>query len=524
MPPPYTTDHITPRNWTEGGDNLKTPCTIPNRESDCPTGMIAISNGEACGTYCNRETCTLVGCTCWSEANKYTRNCGRDPATGPGTMCPSIGATTSSFVYSQGTGGTKGTAATNARIKCTYSTLPSDTALFSDTTMGIFTTGTRDTMRDDRCAQHNFSALKADTATCKTHYTSKESYDLELFKRIVSEGPSWIYNTAKREHVMTCITGSSVSLANDAANLLIHRIQGTNIQGQTYAGVTVTQPTDLEDTWGQYSEIVGFLNQLLRTSSEARDKVVPASIQTMVILAINTYCTSNPTHSSCSCVNATKQEANGPDPLTRCSTTDAALPGCDELKYLNDAFASVTSPNLAPFVLNVKAAFKPRCYASTCVSADLAGNQSVLRPDVYQAAACNSNLNVCFASIRAGGNISGDINLQQDCAAGTNQTIPSQLTSTQDRSGETVTVSSPTATGGGTPTTTSGPSRNGCVNGTCNEGGVTFNESDLIIKRGKSEFVDKYLQTPNKQKGAIGGILFCLFCCCCLLLLLMMSG
>ena len=511
MPPPYTTDHVIPQNWTDGGANLQTPCTIPKSESDCPTGMISISNGEACGTYCDKAVCIAS-----TRSNKYSRNCGRDPAQGPGTMCPSIGATTSSFVYSQGTGGAKGTAATNARIKCTYSTLPSDAALFSDTTMGIFPTGTRDTMRDERCAQYNFTALKADTSTCKTYYTSKGSYDLELFKRIVSEGPSWITISAKRQHVMTCITGSSVSLANDAANLLLDRINGVN--GSSYAGIQVTNmPSDLVNIWGLYPDIVGFMNQLLRTSTEAAGKVVPASIQAMVIATIRTYCTAHPDHAACSCVNATKQATGGPDPITRCGTTDAALPGCDDLKYLNDSFKSVTSPNLAPFVLNVKAAFKPRCYSSACVAADMAGSQDILRPDVYQASACNSNLNVCFASIKAGGNISGDINLQQNCAAGTNQAIPSQLTSTQDRTGETITVAPP-------PPTTSGPPRQGCVNGTCNEGGVTFNESDLIIKRGKSEFVDKYLQTPTKQKGALGGFIFCLCCCCCLLLLMMMSG
>lgn len=518
MPPPYTTDNITPQNWTDGGANLQTPCTIPNRDSDCPAGMIAISAGEACGTYCDKLVCISS-----TMSNKYSRNCGRDPTQGPGTMCPSIGATTTGFVYSQGTGGPKGTAATNARIKCTYSTLPSDNALFSDTTMGIFATGTRDTMRDDRCSQYNFTALKADTSTCKTHYTSKGSYDLELFKRIVSEGPAWITNEAKRQHVMTCITGSSVSLANDAANLLLDRLNG--VSGNSYAGIKVTSvPSDLKDSWGQYSEIVGFMNQLLRTSDEALGKVVPASIQAMIIATIRVYCTAHSDHSACSCVNATKQATGGPDPLTRCGTTDAALPGCDDLKYLNDSFAAVTSPNLAPFVLNVKAAFKPRCYSSACVAADLAGSQTVLRPDVYQAGACNSNLNVCFASIKAGGNISGDINLQQNCAAGTNQAIPSQLTSTQDKRGETITVASPPATGGGAPPTTSGPQRQGCVNGTCNEGGVTFNESDLIIKRGKNAFIDKYLQTPKKQKGAIGAIVFCICCCCCLLLLMMMGG
>lgn len=522
MPPPYVTDHITPLNWTEGGANLKTPCTIPNDEPNCPTGMTAISDGVACGTYCDKSVCIAS-----TMSNKYSRNCGRDPAQGPGTMCPSIGATTSSFVYSQGTGGAKGTAVTNAKIKCTYSTLPSDAKLFSDSDMTIFPEGTRTQMRNDRCSTFNYTALKADTTTCKRFYDTQGTgtYDAELFKRIVSEGPNWITNKSKRDFVMTCITGASVDLARDATNLFLDRINGVN--GNSYSGIAVSNmPSDLKDTWGQYTEIVGFINQLLRTPIEAAGINIPALTQTLVIATIRAYCSSHSDHGACSCVNAVKVGSDGVDPLTRCGTTDAALPGCDDLKYLNDAFNSVTSPNLAPFVMNVKRAFIPRCYSSACTSADVAGSQSVLRPDVYQATACNSTLTVCFGSIKAGGNISGDINIQQNCAAGTNQAIPSQLTSTTDRSGETITVGSPPATGGGAPPppTTSGPPRQGCVNGTCNEGGVTFNESELIIKRGKSEFVDKYLQTPTKQKGALGGFIFCLCCCCCLLLLMMMSG
>jgi hypothetical protein len=511
----YVTNDITGiwsnfARWGEdGGCNNSNLCNDSNRP-------VQVSADRVCGSYYN-----------WDQNrsnDKYNVQCAPDLATNQTAVtqiCPAIGQATSAQ-YTGNLRGTYGQAAQNAKVKCTYGSI-NDASLFSDSAMTIFPTGTRDQARTDRCAQYNFTALKADTATCKPHYISKGSYDLELFKRIVSEGPTWITNVAKREHVMTCITGSSVSLANDAANLLLDRING--VSGNSYAGIRVTtMPSDVKDSWGQYSEIVGFMNQLLRTSDEALGKVVPASIQVMIVATIRAYCTAHPDHSACSCVNATKQTTGGPDPLTRCGTTDAALPGCSDLKYLNDSFNSVTSPNLAPFVMNVKRAFIPRCYSSACTSADVAGSQTVLRPDVYQAAACNSNLNVCFASIKAGGNISGDVNLQQNCAAGTNQAIPSQLTSTQDRSGETVTAASPPATGGGATPTTSGPQRQGCVNGTCNEGGVTFNESDLIIKRGKSEFVDKYLQTPTKQKGAIGTVIFCICCCFCLLLLMMMGG
>jgi hypothetical protein len=383
---------------------------------------------------------------------------------------------------------------------------------------GNSTTGVVSQMRDDRCAQYNFTALKADTATCKPHYTSKGSYDLELFKRIVTEGPPWITNVAKREHVMTCITGSSPSLANDAANLLLDRINGVN--GSSYAGIAVSNmPTDLKDTWGQYSEIVGFMNQLLRTSTEAAGKVVPASIQTMVIATIRAYCSSHSDQTACGCVNATKLPSSGVDPLTRCGTTDASLPGCADLKDLNDKFAAITSPNLAPFVAGIKRAFIPRCYSSMCTAADTAGNQNVLRPDVYQPAACAADLNVCISSIAAGRDINADVNVQQSCAGATGQSFPSTLSSVSDRSGETV-----TAGGAGSPATTSGPTRQGCIAGTCTQGDETFQESDLIIKPGKNKLVDKYLQTPNKQKGAIGGCICCILICCCLILLIMMSG
>jgi hypothetical protein len=133
---------------------------------------------------------------------------------------------------------------------------------------------------------------------------------------------------------------------------------------------------------------------------------------------------------------------------------------------------------------------------------------------------CNDQINACFAQVIAGRDINADVNIQQTCAGATGQAIPSQLSSVTSQSGETVTA----GMGGSTPPTTSGPQRTGCVNGTCNRDGVTFQESDLIIKPGKNDFVDKYLQTPQKQKGALGAFVFCILCCCCLLLLLMMSG
>ena len=512
---PYVTNDITGvwsnfPGWGGGGG-----C---NNGDEClGRDPIQVSADHVCGSYWNQGANSGFG----AANDRYEVQCGPNLATNPTAvtaLCPAIGSAQAAQ-YTGNLRGTYGQAEQNVKVKCTYGSI-NDVSLFSDSAMSIFPTGTRDQARDERCAQYNFTALKADSTTCQPHYNSKGLYDYQLLKRVVTEGPTWITNVAKRQHVMTCITSSNVSLSLDAGNLFLHRIQGINIPGQTYAGATVTQPTDMKDTWGQYSEIVGFINQLLRTPAEAVGAVVPASIQTMVIAAIRTYCTAHSDQSACSCFNAVKQATGGPDPITRCGTTDAALPGCDDLKYLNDAFNSVTSPNLAPFVLNVKAAFKPRCYSSACVAADMAGSQDILRPEVYQAAACNSNLNVCFGSIKAGGNISGDVNIQQNCAAGTNQAIPSQLTSTRDSSGETVTVGG----GAGSPGSSSGPSRQGCVNGTCTQGDVTFQESDLVIKPGTNGFVDEYLPTPNKQKGAIGAIIFCICCCCCLLLLMMMGG
>jgi hypothetical protein len=264
---------------------------------------------------------------------------------------------------------------------------------------------------------------------------------------------------------------------------------------------------------------VGFMNQLLRTSTEAAGKVVPATIQTMVIATIRAYCSSHSDQTACGCVNATKLPSSGVDPLTRCGTTDASLPGCADIKQLNDQFAAITSPNLAPFVAGIKRAFIPRCYSSMCTAADTAGNQDVLRPDVYQPAACAADLNVCISSISAGRDINADVNVQQSCAGATGQALPSTLSSVSSRGGETV-----TAGGAGSPATTSGPTRQGCIAGTCTQGDVTFQESDLIIKPGTNELVDKYLQTPNKQKGAIGGCICCILICCCLILLIMMSG
>lgn len=506
MAPPYTTKDLKAATWNEndGGCPMAGLVKAINERGHCPSGREIYRTGGGCGSGSSRCVTT------------------NDPPTAdrcPSNVLGGVGSArwTGTQYYDNGINKAVG-------VVCDHTALPPDSKLFSDNEITKYfdNTGTVNPvsqMRDDRCAQYNFTALKSDTATCKPHYTSKGSYDLELFKRIVSEGPAWITNAAKREHVMTCITGSSVALANDAANLFLDRINGVN--GNSYAGIAVTNmPTDMKDTWGQYSEIVGFMNQLLRTSTEAAGKVVPASIQTMIIATIRAYCSSHSDHSACGCVNATKVPSSGVDPLTRCGTTDSALPGCADIKDLNDKFAAITSPNLAPFVAGIKRAFIPRCYSSMCTAADTAGNQTVLRPDVYQPATCAADLNVCISSIAAGRDINADVNVQQSCAGATGQALPSTLSSVSDRTGETV-----TAGGTGTPATTSGPTRQGCIAGTCNQDGVMFQESDLIIKPGANAFVDKYLPTPIKQKGAIGGCIICIcICCCCLILLLMMAG
>lgn len=387
---------------------------------------------------------------------------------------------------------------------------------------GSSTIGVVKQMRKDRCAEFNYAALKAGTTTCKSYYDAQGAgtYDAELFKRVVSEGPSWITNPSKRQFVMTCITGASSDLARDATNLFLDRINGVN--GNSYQGIAVSNmPSDLKDSWGQYTEIVGFINQLLRTSTEAAGINVPALTQTLAIATIRAYCTSHGDHTSCSCVNVTKDgDGRGADALLRCSTTDSALPGCEELKDLNDKFANITSPNLAPFVTAIKRAFIPRCYSSMCKAVDTGGSQNVLRPDVYQAAACAGNINVCISSISAGRDIKADVNVQQDCAGATGQAYPSELSTVTDRSGETV-----TAGNGVSPSTTSGPLRDGTTgDGKRTVDGVTFDESDLIIKHGKSAFVDKYLPTPKKQQMAFGGVTFLICCCCCLLLILLTAG
>jgi hypothetical protein len=511
MPPPYATQQLA--FGQNGVAAAHTGCGTCEYRSgiaarpSCSSGEYKW-NGSGCNSSCSDATKYRDTCIHWTNYNI-------DPKS---FYCPDIGAgTATNAQFDQNT----------QKITCTYGALPSDSKLFSDSQMVIFpgnaTTGTVQQMRSDRCAQYNFTALKNDSTTCKVFYEAQggNSYNKELFKRVVQEGPDWIFNQTKRDFVFTCITSGDTSLANDAANLFFERINGQNPSGRTYQGMTLTNPSDMKDSWGQYAEIVGFINQLLRTSTEAAGVVVPASIQTIAVATVRSYCSAHADHSACGCVNVTKDGVgNGANALLRCSTTDANLPGCSELKDLNDKFAGITSPNLAPFVDAVKHAFIPRCYSSMCKAVDTGGSQNILRPDVYQAAACAGDINVCISSISAGRDINADVDVRQSCGAATGQTLPSQLSTVTSQSGETVTA----GMGGGSPSTTSGPTRQGCINGTCNQDGETFQESDLIIKPGTNDFVDKYLNTPKKQKGAIGGLIICIICCCCLILLMMMAG
>ena len=502
---PYTTKDLQAANWNEidGGCPMAGLVKAINTSGHCSSGREIYRTGGGCGSGSTRCVTT------------------NDPPTAD--RCPSNGLGGVSSVRWTGTQYYTGGLNKGVGIVCDHTSLPPDSVLFSDSAISaFFIDDVRNQMRTDRCNQYNFSSLKNDTTTCKLHYDRLGGiYNKELFKRIVREGPTWITDDTKRNFVMTCITSGDSSLAQDAANLFFERINGQNPSGRSYQGETVTNPSDIKDSWGQNNTaVIGFINQLLRTSSEAAGAVVPPSIQTIAIATARSYCSAHPDHSACACLNVTKDgTGQGANALLRCSTTDAQLPGCDELKDLNNKFAGITSPNLAPFVSAAKSAFIPRCFSSKCKAADAGGSQDTLRPDVYQPAACAGDIVMCISSISAGRDIKADVNVQQSCRAATGQALPADLSSVSDQSGETVTVG-----GGGSPSASSGPTRQGCVNGSCTQGGETFQASDLIIKPGTSEFVDKYLNTPKKQKGAIGGCILCLLCCCCILFILLASS
>lgn len=501
--PLKTTKNITPLQWP--GTNIQDQC-VNGGSAQCPDGNFPfqLTNIQACGTYC-KTSVPVLGCV--QEANKYAAECGPAEGTSKASaMCPAIsGMTPVSFIYSAGLRGNKGSAGTSVKIKCDYGGTPTETVLFGSTLSDYFdgndTTDPIKTLRGDFCATKGFVNLQNHT-NCQNYYRSNNNLNARYIELIKAEKPTtWPDDQAMREVVL------SVSLGVDpATNAQTPDAQVASTMISKYCLV------DNPSGWAQNANMRTFINQLY--DSDAATARTNPYLRSLASSIVNTYCgdASNQMKTECGCYNAQTKLFAG-------CVGHASIPGCAEIDAINTkldaappAFASIIATLRSP------AGIKPTCVSAACVEARENPGGAYLRTTDAQTMDCSDKITLCMQSITAGGSISPGATINQSCSTTLNiqgNTVPAagglNLNANIQQRGDNITVNEGDELGTAPP-------------GSVMVRGNAYPLNDFIIKPGKSKFVDSYLETPEKQKGALGGAFFILFCCCILLLLLGLSG
>lgn len=210
---------------------------------------------------------------------------------------------------------------------------------------------------------------------------------------------------------------------------------------------------------------------------------------------ISDFCDANPNDPKCGCYNAINKG------LTGCQAAADGTPGCAELKALGIQFDN--APNeFKPIFQNMKNQVNAMCLAENCktVRGSTTNAAGILLPGTVPGGDCSSNFNVCLTKLTVGQMTGG--NIDSSCKQTFN--LP--------------------ATSGASITTGPGGTQGGAAGGsapgsTITGGGAGSPEPDVLFKDPTG-----YLDTKNKQYGAIGGLIFIILCCCCVFLLLAMGG
>jgi hypothetical protein len=413
-------------------------------------------------------------------------------------MCPTVsGLSPSSFTYTAGIGGAKGTAGTGVKIKCNYTGTPSEAVLFSSTLSTYFDGGdTVDpikTMRADFCSTKGFAALQAST-NCQNFYRANNNLNAQYIQRILSEKPTtWPDDQAMREMILNVSLSTNAAEATQGATEINRYCLTTNPSG-----------------WAQNANMRAFINHLYDSDPAAKTN---ADLRQHASTIVNTFCgnTGNQSKIECGCYNAQTRRFSG-------CVGNASTPGCAELDSLDRdlskapaAFSSIIATLKSP------AGIKPTCVSAACVEARQNPGGSYLRTTDAQTMDCSDNISLCMQSIRAGGSIAPGATINQSCSTVLNiqgNVVPAggiNLNGNIQQRGDDITVN------GGGQLGTAPP-------GYVMVKGTTYKLSDFIIKPGKSKFVDSYIGTPKKQKGAIGGMIVILCLCMAIVLIAMFSG
>lgn len=396
----YKTQYMPP-GATNGGANFAASQEC-NRSNNCSNGIDIGSYASRCGGDDD----------IWPHDHHISKK-GSWCAPGPATnYCPTnIGTVVSGTWY--GPGGSAQRAACGGgtcdlRLQCTYSSV---TNPFDASTVAAFTgIGASDLtspygIQKQYCDTLPYSGIQAGSPCAGFYSNTTKDYDYQQALRIGEEHTdgSWAPDATLFSLIASIAQGTSG----------VTSPLGKQVAQSMILNYCVTQN---QNGWTGIQHIRTQINQWVLQ----RDLTIGDDCQLLAADLVATFCSINPTSTFCDCFNATNFGANI---FTECQ--GKTITPCTDINQMADSF-SKAPPWFAPQIATLKAYITPKCAVKACILVSTDPSQAYLAPDVFTNMVCESNIQLCLASVTVRESVLPGATIDQSCQAsiGITATVP----------------------------------------------------------------------------------------------------
>lgn len=326
--------------------------------------------------------------------------------------CPTnIGAVVSGAWYGPGGSAQKaacGGGTCDLRLQCTYSQV---TNPFDASTVAAFTgLGASDLtgptgIQKQYCDTLPFASVSAGSP-CAGFYTGvTKDYDYQQALRIAQEHSdgSWASDATLFSLIASIAQGTSG----------VTSPLGKQVAQSMILNYCVTQN---QNNWASTQHIRTQINQWVLQ----RDLTIGDDCQLLASDLVATFCSLSPTSTFCDCFNATNFGANI---FTECQ--GKTITPCTDINQMAASFA-LAPPWFAPQIATLKSYITPKCAVKACILVKTDPTQPYLAPDVFTNMVCESNIQLCLASVTVHGSMHAGATIDQSCQAsiGITSTVP----------------------------------------------------------------------------------------------------
>jgi hypothetical protein len=292
------------------------------------------------------------------------------------------------------------------RLQCTYSLItnpfdPSTVAAFSG--LGASDLAGPNGIQKKYCDTILYEGIGSGSP-CAGFYTSvTKDYDYQQALRIGQERVFWATDASLFSLIASIAQGTSG----------ITSPLGKQVAQSMILNYCVTQN---QNDWPSIQAIRTQINQWVLQ----RELTIGDDCQLLAADIVSTFCALNTTSPYCDCFNATNFGANI---FTACQ--GKTITPCTDINQMADSF-SQAPPWFAPQIATLKSYITPKCAVKACILVKTDPAQAYLAPDVFKNMVCESNIQLCLASVTVHGSMLPGATINQSCSAsiGITSTVP----------------------------------------------------------------------------------------------------